>query len=246
MARKGRAAKAASGIAHNTHIISNMAYIKHPKEMLGKLRYFQYRDDKHDHIPHRRGQMRPRRWIDRGLGDSYRAIFNACQTHQSEHVLAWTLVVSPDPAVMVLVPEQQRQSLLERLTESLVEEYYEARDENIPSYSYVVHDRDASTGKQQLHSHVVLLGTVQTLSGDRPFYNNRKDGHIDLFNQLSEAVFKRELAELDIPWPTPKAATVIPTLNPGPTVETINLDSDVPPLAPKVRSLLDQWFGEIN
>lgn len=246
MARKRRSGKTSSGTAHNTHIISNMAYIKHPKEMLGKLRYFQYRDDKHDHIHHRRGQMRPRRWVDCGLGDSYRTIFDACQTHQSEHVFAWTWVVSPDPAVMALVPEHQRRMLLERLTENLVEEYYEARDENMPSYSYVIHDRDASTGQQQLHTHVVLLGTVQALSGDRPFYNNRKDGHIDLFNQLSEAVFKRELSELDIPWPTSKEMPVAPTLNPDPTVETLNFDSDVPPLAPNIRSLLDQWFGEIT
>ena len=226
----------AATTSHPTHIISNMAYVKYPKEMLGKLRYYQYRDDKHDHISHAKGKPRPKRWIDRGLGDSYRTIFRACKTRQSDHVLAWTFVISPDPELMDLVPERHRRKLMATLTETIIEAYYEARDEDVPPYSYVIHDRDTVTGKQQLHTHIVLPGTVETLTGNKAFYNNRRDGHVDLFNRLSEEIFEHELTEMGIERQTP-LSEIFPPIVENQTQLSINLTDT------KLRSKLDEWFG---
>src|SRR5262249_8131723 len=74
------------------------------RHLRGKLRYFQYRNDKADHIAHQRGKPRPERWRDMGLGSNYREILSSCQDLQSESVLAWTCVVSPAPDLMALVP----------------------------------------------------------------------------------------------------------------------------------------------
>jgi len=203
MARQKRSsamALAAPTPKPKTHIISNIAYVKQYKEMLGKLKYFTFRDDRNDYIS-RSARKARRRWVDCGMGEDYPTIFNTCQALQSKDVLAWTYVISPDPTIMELVPERKRRALLEQVTESVVEEYYEARDENRPRYSYVIHDREASTNKQQLHSHIVLAGTVETMDGPQPFYNNRRDGHIELFNKLAEEVFERELAALGIQTP---------------------------------------------
>src|SRR5271165_3528164 len=93
----------------------------------GKLTYYQYRNDKSDHIPHKRGQPRPQRWQDMGLGSHYGEILKACQALQSKDVLAWTWVISPDPALMALVPDGQRRELVRELTEDIVTEYYEMR-----------------------------------------------------------------------------------------------------------------------
>ncbi len=154
-----------------------------------KLKYFQYRNDKADHVAHQRGKPRPERWRDMGLGSNYGEILKACQELQSKDVLAWTWVVSPAPDLMTLVPEAHRRDLVRNLTESIVTQYYEARGLDVPSYSYVLHDRDTTEGEQQLHTHVVLPGTVETLLGREPFFNNKKEGHVDLFNRIADAQF---------------------------------------------------------
>ena len=231
-----------------THIIANMKFVKRSDELLGKLRYVQYRDDKHDHIPHRRGQRRPKRWVDRGLGGSYREIFNACHARKSQHVLAWTWVVSPDPKLMALVPPRERRALLERLTEEVVEAYYEARGEELPRYSYVLHDRDASTGQSQLHTHVILPGTVETLTGTKAFYNRFGKGHIALFNQVAESELARALDDLGIAWRGP----TLPGLAPSPDLDraldevaTLGSVQLIPTTSEldKPPSELDVWFG---
>src|SRR5258708_26760613 len=114
----------------------------------GKLRYFQYRNDKSDHVPHPRGKARPGRWRDRGLGSNYGAILKSCQALQSKDVLAWTWVVSPAPDLMALVPEAERRGLVQELTEKGVNDYYEARGVDVPAYSYLLHDRDTDAGTQ--------------------------------------------------------------------------------------------------
>src|SRR5258708_32520058 len=71
----------------------------------GKLRYFQYRNDKSDHVPHPRGKARPGRWRDMGLGSNYGEILKACQALQSKDTLGWTLGISPAPDLNACEPE---------------------------------------------------------------------------------------------------------------------------------------------
>jgi hypothetical protein len=191
----------------------------------GKLRYFQYRNDKADHVPHPRGKGRPGRWRDMGLGSNYGEILKSCQALQSKDVLAWTWVVSPAPDLMALVPEAERRDFVQALTESVVNEYYEARGVDVPAYSYVLHDRDTEAGEQQLHSHVVLPGLVETVMGTQPFYNNKREGHVDLFNRIADRQFEQALDRtIGQDW-----RTLRPELNQT-REEAIN-------------SQLDLWFG---
>ncbi len=163
----------------------------------GKLKYFQFRDDKHDYIP----QGSRDRWVDMGLGNNYKQILTNCIGTQSKDVLAWTWVVSPAPDLMALVPEADRREFIKELTESTVTAYYEARGVDVPAYSYVLHDRNTEDGQQQLHSHVVLPGTVETLMGVEPFYNNKHDGHIELFNQIADKQLELALdAAIGVQW----------------------------------------------
>src|SRR5579859_1174031 len=96
-----RAATATKGIN-----FANMQYISTNREkgggirhLRGKLRYFQYRNDKADHVPHPRGKGRPKRWVDHGLGSNYGEIMKSCVDLQNKNVLAWTWVISPNPAL---------------------------------------------------------------------------------------------------------------------------------------------------
>jgi hypothetical protein len=192
----------------------------------GKLKYFQYRNDKHDHVAQRGSQKRPERWRDMGLGRNYGEILKSCQALQSKDVLAWTWVVSPAPDLLALVPEDQRRELVRAVTEAIVTEYYEARGVDVPAYSYVLHDRDTEDGAQQLHTHIVLPGTVETILGREPFFNNKKDGHVDLFNQIADKQFEMALDRtIGEQWRT---------LRPGLEQATKQ---------PDVESELDQWFG---
>lgn len=188
-------ARAAAATTTKRINFANMKYISPTpdngggiRHLRGKLRYYQYRNDKSDHIPHARNKP-PRRWVDHGLGSNYGEILKACQELQSEYHLAWTWVISPTPALMALVPEEMKRDLLHDLTETVVEKYYEARGVDVPDYSYVMHDRDTVDGEQQLHTHIVLPGTVQTVDGPQPFYNNESKGHFDLFNGIADQEF---------------------------------------------------------
>lgn len=178
--------------------ISDMQYISSSKakrggreHLRGKLKYFTYRNDRSDHVSHQRGRPKPRRWVDRGLGGDYGQILQRCQKRQSEHVLAWTYVVSPDPALMKLIPNAQRQGVLEELTEQIVTAYYEVRDVDVPPYAYVTHDRATKGGAQQLHTHVVLPGTAETFFGTEPFYNNKRQ--VNTFNEIATQQFEQLL-----------------------------------------------------
>src|SRR5450432_2006694 len=196
----------------------------------GKLRYFQYRNDKTDHVAHQRGKPRPERWRDMGLGSNYGEILKACQELQSKDVLAWTWVVSPAPDLMALVPDAQRRDLVRNLTESIVTQYYEARELDVPAYSYVLHDRDTKEGEQQLHTHVVLPGTVETLLGREPFYNNKKEGHVELFNRIADKQFELALDKtIGLDWRALR-------LEPEPEQASVSASNTI-------ESELDKWFG---
>ncbi len=166
----------------------------------------------------------------RSAGGNYGEILKACQDLQSKDVLAWTWVVSPAPALMALVPEDQRRDLVRDLTESIVTEYYDARGLNLPRYSYVLHDRNTAEGEQQLHTHVVLPGTTETLLGPEPFYNNKKEGHVALFNEIADKQFELALDKtIGLEWRA---------LRPEPELEQASV-----PASSAIESELDKWFG---
>lgn len=186
--------------------ISDMQYISSSKSkrggtqhLRGKLKYFTYRNDRDDHVSHQRGKPKPRRWVDCGLGNNYGQILQGCQKRQSEHVLAWTYVISPDPELLKLLPKSLRQEVLHELTEQIVAAYYEARDVDVPPYAYVTHDRATKGGAQQLHTHVVLPGSVETFFGTEPFYNNKRQ--VKQFNEIATQQFEQILdRELGRDW----------------------------------------------
>jgi hypothetical protein len=167
------------------------------RALKGKLKYFQFRDNRDGHIPQEQGQER---WVDRGLGLHYREILKNCDELSTGRVLAWTWVISPDPALMALVPTEAREQLVMNLTEDIVEAYYLARNVDVPEFCYVLHDRLTDPQENhreplpQLHAHVVLPGSVPTVDGSRdPFYNRAGQGHLDLLRDISTERFEAAL-----------------------------------------------------
>ncbi len=188
-------------------IVTDFAY-KGPKRkgrgtghqgLRATLKYLQYRDTRDD--PFQQSDN-PERWVDHGLGQHYRAIFETCDQLQSKHVLAWTWVISPAPDLMALVPEEHRRELVLDLTERIVEDFYTERGFEVPEYSYVLHDRltepeDGSDPLQQLHTHVVLPGTAPLAGSDRQaVYNNKEKGHDALFREIASQHFTNALDDL--------------------------------------------------
>jgi hypothetical protein len=172
------------------------------KGLHATLRYLQYRDNATDHI---RQDGTVERWVDRGLGQHYREIFDNCDTLQSKHVLAWTWVISPAPDVMALVPEGERGEWVRDLTERIVEDYYAARGLETPEYSYVLHDRQGENAEgepmQHLHTHVVLAGTCPAIDGERvAVYNNKEKGHDRMFRDIGTRHFQEMLDAQAIDW----------------------------------------------
>ena len=169
------------------------------KGLSSTLKYLQYRDKVQNQLAANRDYER---WVNHGLGDHYRAIFENCDKLQSKHVLAWTWVISPAPDLMTLVPEDERRDLVLDLTERIVEEYYTSRGFDVPEYSYLLHDRltdpdDGEEALQQLHTHVVLPGTAPLPGTDRQaVYNNKERGHDKLFREIAGRHFSAALDEI--------------------------------------------------
>lgn len=166
------------------------------------LCYLQYRDKVQNQLAETRDYER---WQDRGMGVHWRDIFKNSNELQSQHVLAWTWVVSPAPDLMVLVPEHQRRDFVCDLTERVVEEYYTERGFDLPEYSYVLHDRlttpkeDGEEPVQHLHTHVVLPGTAPSVAERLPVYNNKERGHDALFRQVASRHFAEMLDDVVVP-----------------------------------------------
>jgi hypothetical protein len=188
-------------------IVTDFAY-KGPKRkgrgtghqgLRATLKYLQYRDNRDLHV--QQGEN-VERWVDHGLGQHYRAIFENCDKLHSKHVLAWTWVISPAPDLMALVPVEQRRDLVLDLTERIVEDYYTSRGFDVPEYSYVLHNRlteseDGSEPMQHLHTHVVLPGTAPLAGTDRQaVYNNKEKGHDALFRDIASRHFGEALDRL--------------------------------------------------
>ena len=212
------------------------------KEMLAKLKYFQYRNDANGHIPQDQGLER---WHDHGLGANYGDIMNRCATLGSAKVLAWTWVISPSPDLMALVPDAERESLVVALTEEIVSAYYEARGVDEPEFSFVLHDRltkpdaNGTPPEHQLHTHVVLPGTVPTIEGQRDaFYNRSNKGHIQLLRDIATERFAEELDQRVGPEWHALRPEIVPTPLIEPDLETL------PPIElAHGLSELDRWFG---
>jgi hypothetical protein len=152
-----------------------------PKGLRSTLKYLTFREDRDEQAKTRGDE----RWADCGLGRHYREIYANCDRLKSQHVLAWTWVLSPAPDLMALVPENQRRDLVMDVTERVVEAYYDARGYQIPPYAYVLHDRLTKDGDQQLHTHVILPGLAPTIAGWEPLYNRKRQGHERLFNGIA-------------------------------------------------------------
>lgn len=212
------------------------------KELVAKLKYFQYRDDANGHIPQEQGLER---WVDCGLGSNYRQIMQSCERLGSDKVLAWTWVISPAPDLIALVPESERDALVRSLTEQIVEAYYEARGLDAPEFAYVLHNRltkpDSETGERrpQPHTHVVLPGTVEMEDGTRvPFYNRASNGHVKLLKSITDDKFATALDQtIGTAWRElrPETHKVAPSLD---------IEHSVLPPVPTPADLddLDYWF----
>lgn len=167
------------------------------------LKYLQYRDQRNNRLAQSHDYER---WQDHGLGVHHREIYQNCAALQSQHVLAWTWVVSPAPDLMALVPQNQRRALLYDLTERVVEDYYTERGFDVPEYSYVMHSAqtqplgDGSPPQEHLHTHVILPGTAPSTVDRLPVYNNASKKHDRLFREVAAHHFADLLDERGIDW----------------------------------------------
>jgi len=164
------------------------------KGLSSTLKYLQYRDKVQNQLAENRDYER---WQDRGMGLHWRDILKHIDQFRSQHVLAWTWVVSPAPNLMALVPEHRRRDLVCDLTERVVEDFYQERGFAIPEYSYILHDRQTDDeGMQQLHTHVVLPGTTPSVAERLPVYNNKNRGHDRLCREIATQGFSEMLDEI--------------------------------------------------
>jgi hypothetical protein len=162
-------------------IIADMRYKKwgEVKALRNLVKYLQYRDgsvrreayldadlDKEFRYPegvsdHVKPAHRETRWVDRGMGDTYRQITNQAYDWRGRSVLARTWVISPDPELMRHVPEDKRFEIVRNVTERTVERWYSDNGWGQPEYSYVIHDKHRSAdGEQMVHAHVITPGTI--------------------------------------------------------------------------------------
>lgn len=205
-------------------------------DLIGLVKYMQYRDDRDRHIPQMAGVER---WHDRGLGDNHRAITRrlmrlAGDSTNHDRVLVRQMVVSPHPALMVALPPHKRQRVLAELTDTMMERFFDACDLSTPEYSFVIHDPAAASGEQRLHSHVLFPATTPDIDGRRgydlrreqmPLFHTIRDQTIT--EVLSRHLGRERVAALDaaLPIDAPERRT-----EPEQTPET-------------AASELDRWFG---
>ena len=144
---------------------------------------FQYRDDRRKHIKQVVGK---RRWVDKGLGQTYGAINKNCHKLATQglqkNVAARTLVISPEMSFMQALPEHRRLPVLAELTETTLERWFDAMQLPTAEHSYVIHrglskdkrpdglTKDVDGEQEFLHSHVVMAATVPGFEADREKY----------------------------------------------------------------------------
>ena len=197
---------------HTRAMIANQKFIykKEGDLLKGKLKYFQHRDDRTSHIKQFdvNGE-RVQRWVDRGLGDSHKAIAASCEqlatTGLKNEVGARTLVLSPQVEFMAALPAERRGAVMAELTEATVDGWFEAMNLPTAEYSFVVHQSDVKNerpdgveqdNREFVHSHVVLAATVPGLMQERDNYKVYTEQLDDLRRVSAEAmerIWTREL-----------------------------------------------------
>ncbi len=129
------------------------------------LKYVTFREDAHHIVP----EDGRERWYDGGLGATWREVFANSQTLAGQYILAHHFVISPDPDLMVLLPEDTRRDALTELTIQTMADWYQARDYPMAEASFVIHNRETtdetSPGRQMLHTHIFCAGSTPTLNG---------------------------------------------------------------------------------
>jgi hypothetical protein len=146
----------------------------------GLLTYLQYRDDRANHIPRAGG---PERWVDCGLGGSWREILNnaAELENRQTNTLLRSLVIRPPQEDIALLekvdPERwaERREGMHELVQQVMDAEMERRGIEWPGgrqpmdlpYSYVLHAPDDKTGVESLHAHVIT--PAMDRDGERPF-----------------------------------------------------------------------------
>lgn len=181
------------------------------------LKYLQYRDGSLRREAFLRGEEVPAdlsdaikpthrdtRWVDRGLGETYKRIANQCFDWQGRKTMARNWVIAPDPELMEHIPEELRFQLIQELTEEVVERWYENNGWGTPEYSYVVHDKHLSADKykqaaQMAHAHVITPGTVP-LDPDHPekgrIDHRISKAQIEDLHRTSAAAFERQMERI--------------------------------------------------
>lgn len=134
------------------------------------LKYLQYRDDAINHIPRAGG---PERWVDCGLGGSWREILDTAAELQSRKVLMRTLVIRPPQELVAELQEidpqrwEQRRDLMAELVDRVMDAEMERAGFDRPDggrqpldlpYAYVIHAPDDDRGVESTHAHVVVPG----------------------------------------------------------------------------------------
>lgn len=163
------------------------------RQLKGLLGYLQHRQEAAEvgDLP-RSG----RRWVDRGLGGTFKAIRANCARLQSPHVLAFTWVIAPNPDCMALLDPHDHQRFVGELTERALDSFFEARGLPTPEYAYIHHTRETedttAPGRLHPHAHIVLAGSyADALTGQRqPYYMNKSrtkgEDHPDLLWQSAQ------------------------------------------------------------
>lgn len=162
------------------------------KQSKNLLRYLTYRESRDEAARHVAGQER---WVDHGMGGSVAEIAQRCDELKSEHVLTFSLVMNPNPDLIAMVAPEDREQFVRELTESVVDDFFEARgiDTGV-EMSYVLHHRltddPQAPGLHDPHTHIVLPGTVYDEEhGQRVplfFSRNRKVNHIEMLHDMTE------------------------------------------------------------
>ena len=143
------------------------------------LRYLQYREDAFNHIPRAGG---PDRWVDCGLGSSWRDVLDHAAELQSRKVLLRSLILRP-PQELVAQLEQidperwtRRREFLEEVVHRVMDAEMERAGILKPDdttqpldlpYSYVIHAHDDERGIESPHAHVIT--PAMDRNRERPF-----------------------------------------------------------------------------
>src|SRR5579859_125282 len=181
-----------------TSVITKLQYKKADsygaKQLKGLLGYLQHRREAPVFADLPRGG---RRWVDCGLGGTFKAIQANCERLRSDHVLAFTWVIAPNPDCIALLDPRHHQRFVSELTERTLDSFFEARGMPTPEYAYIHHTRETedatAPGRLHPHSHIVLAGSYEDhLSGQRqPYYMNKSrtkgEDHPDLLWQTAQA-----------------------------------------------------------